>query len=166
MRFNALALVASAIVLGACGGGGEGSTTDSATASAPGAAGTGTPAPTGTVTAMPITGTTHEVKMILDGNSYRFDPVNITVKSGDGIKFTTTSGMPHNFGFNPATIPDDVEPQLKANMPAGSTELESPFQNTVGESHTLSLGGIKPGTYPVHCTPHLALGMTGVITVQ
>ena len=163
MRFNALALIASAIVLGACGGGGEGSTTDSATAPAPGA---GTPAPTGTVTAMPITGKTHEMKMIMDGNSYRFDPVNITVKTGDGIKFTTVSGPPHNFGFDPATIPDDVEAQLKVNMPAGSTDLESPMQNTVGESHTLSLGGVKPGTYPVHCTPHLALGMKGVITVQ
>lgn len=166
MRFNALALVASAIVLGACSGGGEGSNTDSATAAAPGAAGTGATAATGTATAMPITGTTHEVKMIMDGNSYRFDPVNITVKSGDGIKFTTLSGMPHNFGFDPATIPDDVEAQLKANMPAGSTDLESPFQNTAGESHTLSLGGIKAGKYDVHCTPHLALGMKGVITVQ
>ena len=166
MRFNALALVASAIVLGACGGGGEGSKADSATTPAPGTAGTSTPAPTGTATAMPITGKTVEVKMIMDGNSYRFDPVNITVKSGDGIKFTTTSGMPHNFGFDPATIPDDVEAQLRANMPAGSTDLESPFQNTAGESHTLSLGGIKPGKYEVHCTPHLALGMKGFITVE
>jgi plastocyanin len=164
MRFNALALVASAIVLGACGGG-EGSKADSATP-APGAAGTGTPPATGTVTAMPITGKIHDVKMIMDGNSYRFDPVNITVKTGDGIKFTTVSGMPHNFGFDPANIPDDVEAQLKANMPPGSTDLESPFQNAAAESHTLSLGGIKPGKYEVHCTPHLALGMKGFITVE
>ena len=164
MRFNALALAASAIVLGACGGGGEGSTTD--TAASPGAAGTGTAGATGTATAMPITGTTHDVQMVMDGNSYRFVPENITVKAGDGIRFTTTSGMPHNFGFDPATIPDDVEPQLRANMPAGSIDLESPYQNAPNESHTLSLAGIKPGTYPVHCTPHLALGMKGVITVQ
>ena len=163
MRFNALALVASAIVLGACSGGGEGSKTDSATAPAPGP---GAPAATGTVTAMPITGKTIEVKMIMDGNSYRFDPANVTVKSGDGIKFTTVSGPPHSFGFDPAEIPDDVEAQIRANMPPGSVDLESPMQNTVGESHTLSLGGVKPGAYPYHCTPHLALGMKGVITVQ
>ena len=169
MRFNALALVASAIVLGACGGGGDSSTTDSANPATPGTAGT-TPAPggaaAGTATAMPITGKTHEVKMIMEGNTYRFEPANITVKAGDGIKFTTVSGMPHNFGFDPANIPDDVEPQLKANMPAGSTDLESPFQNAAGESHTLSLGGIKPGKYEVHCTPHLQLGMKGLITVE
>ena len=168
MRFNAMALVASAIVLGACGGGGEAGTTDS-----PNAAGTtpaggtaGGAAATGTATAMPITGTTHEVKMILDGNSYRFDPANIEVKQGDGIRFTTVSGQPHNFGFDPANIPDDVEPQLRANMPPGSTDLESPYQNAPGESHTLSLAGIKPGEYPFHCQPHLALGMTGKLTVK
>src|SRR5688500_298055 len=142
MRFNALALVASAIVLGACGGGGEGNTTtDSATAAGGAAATTG--GATGTATAMPITGQTHDVKMVMDGNSYRFVPENITVKAGDGIRFTTESGMPHNFGFDPATIPDDVEPQLRANMPAGSVDLESPYQNAPGEAHVLSLAGIK-----------------------
>jgi plastocyanin len=163
MRFNAMALVASAIVLGACGGGGDAGTTDTTAAPPAGAAGG---AGAGTATAMPITGTTHEVKMVLQGNSYLFVPANITVKQGDGIRFTTESGMPHNFGFDPAKIPDDVEPQLRANMPAGSMDLESPYQNTVGESHTLSLAGIKPGTYPFHCQPHLLLGMTGVLTIQ
>ena len=162
MRFNALALVASAIVLGACGGGGESENTDSANAA--GTAGTGAAA--GTATAMPITGTTHDVKMIMDGNSYRFDPAQITVKQGDGIRFTTVSGPPHNFGFDPANIPDDVEAQIRANMPPGSMELESPYQNTPGETHTFSLAGVKPGEYPFHCQPHLALGMTGKITVQ
>src|SRR5687767_14157624 len=119
MRFNALALAASAIVLGACGGGSEAGT--DTTGAAAGAAGTTPAASGGAATAMPITGKTHEVKMIMEGNTYRFDPENITVKSGDGIRFTTLSGMPHNFGFNPANIPDDVEPQLRANMPPGST---------------------------------------------
>jgi plastocyanin len=165
MRFNALALVTSAIVLGACSGGGESGTTDSANAAGTGGTAAGT-ATAGTATAMPITGTTHEVKMILDGNSYRFDPANITVKQGDGIRFTTVSGPPHNFGFDPAQIADDVEAQLRANMPPGSTDLESPYQNAPGESHTLSLAGIKAGRYPFHCQPHLALGMTGVLTIE
>ena len=168
MRFNALALAASAIVLGACGGGGEAGTVDSPNAggaNATGGAAAGGAA-TGTATAMPITGTTHEVKMLLDGNSYRFDPANIEVKQGDGIRFTTVSGQPHNFGFDPANIPDDVEAQIRANMPPGSVELESPYQNAPGESHTFSLAGVKPGEYPYHCQPHLALGMTGKITVK
>ena len=166
MRFNALALVASAIVLGACGGGGESSNTDTANAAGTGAATPAAGGATGTATAMPATGKTIEVKMIMDGNSYRFEPANVTAKSGDAIRFTTASGMPHNFGFDPANIPDDVEAQLKANMPPGSTDLESPYQNAAGEAHVLSLGGIKAGKYEFHCTPHLALGMKGVLTVE
>ena len=166
MRFNALALVASAIVLGACGGGGEGSNTDTATTAGSGAATPAAGGATGTATAMPATGKTIEVKMIMDGNSYRFEPANVTAKSGDAVRFTTVSGAPHNFGFDPANIPDDVEPQLKANMPPGSTDLESPYQSAPGETHVLSLGGIKAGKYDFHCTPHLALGMKGVLTVE
>ena len=167
MRFNALALVASAIVLGACGGGGEAGSTDSANAggtAAGGAAAGG--AAVGTATAMPVTGTMHEVKMVLDGNSYRFDPANIEAKQGDGIRFTMVSGAPHNFGFDPQNIPDDVEAQIRANMPPGSAELESPYLNAPNEAQTFSLAGVKPGEYPYHCQPHLALGMTGKITVK
>ena len=65
MRFYGLALFASAAVLGACGGGeNKGTTTDSAaqaTSTAPAAT---TPAPGGAAAAAPITGTTHEVKMV------------------------------------------------------------------------------------------------------
>jgi len=35
-----------------------------------------------------------------------------------------------------------------------------------GESITVSFGNIKAGTYPFHCTPHLAMNMKGTVTVQ
>ena len=34
------------------------------------------------------------------------------------------------------------------------------------EEYTISFGGIKPGTYEFHCTPHLAMNMKGKVTVQ
>ena len=45
-------------------------------------------------------------------------------------------------------------------------ELSSAMKMNPGESVTVSFAKIKPGQYPYHCTPHLALGMKGVITVQ
>jgi plastocyanin len=45
-------------------------------------------------------------------------------------------------------------------------ELSSNMKMNAGESITVSFANIKPGQYPYHCTPHLALGMKGVITVQ
>ncbi len=162
MRFIGSALVASAFVLGACGGGEKAPAADSAAAPAASAA-----APTAAGTAAPITGTTHEVKMLGDATGYRYEPANITVKAGDGIKFTVVSMVPHNVAFDPALIPADVKGQLDANMgPDKMGELSSKLLLNIGDSFTLSLGNIKPGSYPFFCTPHLAMNMKGVITVQ
>ncbi|HEX6051144.1 MAG TPA: plastocyanin/azurin family copper-binding protein, partial [Gemmatimonadaceae bacterium] len=105
MRFLGFAVAASAIVLGACAGGGENQMDTTATA-APAATDTAaSAAPAGaTGAAAPITGTTHEVKMVGDDKGYRFEPADITVKQGDGIKFVMVSGGPHNVAFDPATI--------------------------------------------------------------
>ena len=173
MRFYGIALAASAVVLGACAGGDKnaGDTTavavDTSAAAAAAAAATTTPAPAaGTATMAPITGTTHEVKMIGDAQGYRFEPANITIKAGDGIKFTTVSGGPHNVAFDPATVPADVQGQLDANISEKMGQLSSALKTNAGESVTVSFANIKAGKYPYHCTPHLALGMKGEITVQ
>lgn len=179
MRFYGLALAASAVVLGACAGGDKGTAdtvgvaTDTSAAAAtttapPAATAPGTAAPAaGAVAMAPITGTMHEVKMVGDAKGYRFEPATVTAKAGDGIKFTVVGGGPHNVAFDPATIPADSKAQLDANMGADKMgELSSALKMNPGESVTVSLGNIKPGNYPFHCTPHLALGMKGQITVQ
>ena len=161
MRVLAVALLSGVVLLGACGGGGE-KAADTATTAAPPAA---TPAPTGAAAASPVTGTVHEVKMVGDAQGYRFEPANITVKPGDGIKFINSSGGPHNVAFDPAAIPADQKDQLFANMP-NSLDGASPMFTVQDENWTLSLGNIKPGKYPFFCTPHLAMNMKGEITVQ
>ena len=170
MRFYGLALLASAAVLGACGGGeNKASDTTKAPPANTGATPPTTPAAGATgaaVAAIPATGATHEIKMIGDDKGYRFDPANITIKSGDAVKFTVVAGGPHNVAFDPATVPADSKAQLDANMPQKDSELSSPSLMNPGESYTVSFGGVKPGQYPFHCTPHLAMGMKGVITVQ
>lgn len=161
MRFIGSALVASAIVLGACGGGEKAPAADNAAATAAPAA------PTVPGTAAAITGTTHEVKMYGDEKGYRFEPKDITVKAGDGIKFIFVSGGPHNVAFSPTDIPADVKPQLDANMGADKmAELSSKMLMNPNEFITISFANIKPGTYPFNCTPHLAMGMKGTVTVQ
>ena len=176
MRFFEIALAAGTVVLSACAGSDKGNAdttavavdtaAPAATAPAPAAA-TSPASPAGSATMAPITGTTHEVKMIGDAKGYRFEPANITIKAGDGIKFTTVSGGPHNVSFDPATVPADSKAQLDANMGADKmSELSSALKMNPGESATVSFANIKPGKYPFHCTPHLAMGMKGEITVQ
>jgi plastocyanin len=159
MRFLGLALLSGAVVLGACGGGEQKTTVDSTVT-------TPAPPPTtgGTATAAPITGTTHEVKMVGDAQGYRFEPATITAKPGDGIKFVVVSGAPHNIAFDPATIPADAKDQLFANGP-NMVDGGSPMLVNPQEAWTLSLGNVKPGRYPFHCTPHLAMNMRGEIIV-
>jgi plastocyanin len=118
------------------------------------------------VAAIAATGKTHEVKMIGDDKGYRFDPANVTIKSGDAVKFVMVSGGPHNVAFDPTTVPADSKAQLDANMDQKMSELSSPLLLNPNEAYTVSFGGIKPGQYPFHCTPHLAMNMKGVITVQ
>jgi plastocyanin len=174
MRFYGFAVAVGAITLGACAGGEKkpadtthvavdtsaATTTTTTTSTTPGTS-------SGAATMAPITGKMHEVKMVGDAKGYRFDPANFTVKQGDGVRFVVVNGGPHNVAFDPATIPPDVKAQLDANMGTDKMgELSSNMKMNPGESVTISFGNIKPGQYPYHCVPHLALNMKGVITVQ
>ncbi|MDB4907005.1 MAG: hypothetical protein JWO05_1789 [Gemmatimonadetes bacterium] len=170
MRFNGLVLAASAIVLGACGGGEKAATTDTAATAAPTPAATATtpataPA-TGAAAAAPATGATHDVKMVMDAKGYHFDPADITIKAGDAIRWTMVSGGPHNVAFDGATLPADAKGQIDANMPEKMMELSGKMLLAANETYTISFANVKAGKYDYHCTPHLAMGMKGTITVQ
>jgi plastocyanin len=177
MRFYGFAVAVGMITLGACAGGEKNpadtthvavdTSTSATTTTTAGASSTTGGATGGAATAAPITGTTHTVNMVGDAKGYRFEPANVTVKQGDGIKFVVVSGGPHNVAFDPASIPPDVKPQLDANMGSDKMgELSSNMKMNPGDAVTISFGNIKPGKYPYHCVPHLALNMKGVITVQ
>ncbi len=164
MRFKGLALVASAFVFAACGGSEEApaSDTGAGTAAAPAAE----PA-TGSATLAPATGQTHEVKMVGDDKGYRFEPANLTIKQGDAVKFTFVSGGPHNVAFSRDSLPAGSAAQLDANMGSERlSELMSNMYTEPGQSITISFANLPAGRYPFNCTPHIAMNMVGVITVQ
>jgi plastocyanin len=163
MRFIGFAVVASAIVLGACGDK-DAAVTDSTGAAA--AVTDTTPAAPAAGAMAPITGTTHEVKMIGDAQGYRFEPADITIKQGDGIKFTFVNGGPHNVAFDAATLSAEAKAALLANMPEQQGELSGKMLMAEGETYTISFAGVPAGTYDYVCTPHLAMNMKGKITVQ
>ena len=170
MKLYALALLSSAALISACGG--EKKAADTA-AAAPAAA---TPAATtpaaaapaaGAVAAAPITGKTIEVKMIGDASGYKFEPANITIKKGDGIKFINVSGGPHNVAFLNVTDAGAAG-QIDANMP-GTDKLgpmSSHLLTQPNDSYIVSFGNVAAGTYDFTCTPHAAMNMKGSIKVE
>jgi len=111
-----------------------------------------------------ITGKTVDVKMITRKASYRFDPDTVSLKQGDGIKFTVVSGT-HNVTFWPDSIPVGAQAQLNANMPHTTAPLTSPLL-TKSNLYTISFANVPKGTYNGYCTPHLLLGMKLTVIVQ
>lgn len=165
MRFSAFAFAASALVLAACGGE-KGASADSAAMTADTAAVAATTPDAGAATAAPATGQTHTVNMIGDEKGYRFEPANLTVKAGDAVDFIMVSGGPHNVAFEEASIPAAGKAQLAANIPNPAAPLTSQMMLNPNEKVTISFANVAPGTYNYNCTPHLAMGMKGVITVE
>jgi plastocyanin len=171
-----------ALAVTACGGGGSDQGSTSNTAPPPAATTTPPPAessasasnaqpatpgaaPAG-ATAAPITGKTVTVNMIGDAKGYRFEPASVTIKAGDGVKWVNVTGGPHNVTFWPDSMPAGAASVIGANMPNTTSPLTGPLLITPNDGYTVSFAGAKPGVYKFYCTPHLALGMKGQITVQ
>ncbi len=167
MQISRILFSATGMIALACGGADNTNTVTTTGDTAAAVAATtpaATPAAAGTLA--PITGATHEVRMVFENNEYKFVPANITIKAGDGIRWIMVSGAPHNVAFDPANIPANVRPQLTANMPNQIGELSGPMMINPNETYTISFANVPAGTYNYFCTPHLAMNMRGVVTVQ
>jgi len=134
-------------------------------ADAPAMAATGADAPAMAPAA--ATGATVDVSMELVGSTYKYDPATITVKAGDVINFHNKSGGPHNLAFDAAGIPSGSSSAVDAAL--GATKmgpLTGPLLVEPAAIFTFNTAGLPAGTYNFHCTPHQALGMKGVLTVN
>lgn len=113
----------------------------------------------------PIRGKTITVNMIGDAKGYRFEPSTIRLAPGDGIKFINVSGGPHNVTFWADSVPSGAAKILNTNMPNTTAPLMGPLMVAPNEAYTVSFSGAPAGAYHFYCTPHLALGMKGVVMV-
>ena len=152
-----LALFVGAVIA-ACGGENKGAPAKAESAAAAPAA--------GGLAEMAATGKTWDVKMVGDEKGYRFEPKELTIKRGDAVKWTLVSGGPHDVTFWPDSIPGGAQAQLQANMRGAIGPLTAPMTMNPGETFSASFAGVPAGVYHYYCTPHLALGMVGKITVN
>jgi plastocyanin len=159
-------LAGLAFVLAACGG--EQKTDDQQTTATPdqAAPAAGDAAPAAGDAAPAAGGTSHDVNMILEGSSYKYVPNELTIKSGDVVRFHNVSGGPHNVSFWTDSIPGGAADVLKAGMPDQMAPLEGSLLTEVGATYTVNFAKAPAGAYKFYCLPHLALGMKGKLTVQ
>jgi plastocyanin len=106
------------------------------------------------------------VQMVGSSAGYKFDPANLTIKTGDVVKFVVASGGPHNVSFDASAIPAGAAAVLQKNMTGQQAPLMGPLLPNNGDSYTVSFAGAPTGTYHFFCLPHQSLNMTGIITVQ
>lgn len=111
------------------------------------------------------TGATHDVNMVLEGTAYRFVPNELTIKVGDQVVFHNVSGGPHNVAFWADSIPaggkEVIDPQFADQLGPLSSALLTEPNATVAVAFT----NAPTGEYKFTCTPHMAMGMHGKITV-
>ena len=127
-----------------------------------------TPAVDSTVAAAPApapAGATHDVNMIMEGTTYKFVPAELSIKVGDQVVFHNVSGGPHNVAFFADSIPaggkEVIDPQRKDQIaPLSSALLVDP-----NATLSVSFANAPVGDYKFTCTPHMAMGMHGKITV-
>jgi plastocyanin len=163
MRVTSM-LAGLAFVLAACGGGekaGEQQSTTTQDQAAP----AGDAAPSGQA-APAAGGTTHDVNMVLEGSSYKYVPDQLTIKSGDVVRFHNVSGGPHNVSFWADSIPAGAADALKAGMPDQMAPLEGSLLTEPNAVYTVNFANAPAGEYKYYCLPHLALGMKARISVQ
>jgi plastocyanin len=159
MRVTSM-LAGLALVVAACGGG-EQKADDQQTTATPDQA-----APAAGDAAPAAGGTTHDVNMVLEGSSYKYVPDQLTIKSGDVVRFHNVSGGPHNVSFWADSIPGGAADALKAGMPDQMAPLEGSLLTEVNAVYTVNFAKAPAGEYKYYCLPHLALGMKGKLTVQ
>jgi plastocyanin len=153
-----------AVMLAACGGGVNKTQEQPATGGAAGASDTSAPAPAAAPAA--ATGKTHDVNMVLDGSKYKFDPDNLSIQSGDVVRYHNKSGGPHNVSFWADSVPSGAADVLKKSMPNQMAPLEGPLLTEPDAVYEVSFAGAPKGDYKFYCLPHLALGMHGKLTVK
>jgi plastocyanin len=149
-----IAAMVGLAVMVACGGGDKAPAADTTQAAPPPATGGG------------AAGTTHDVNMVLEGaSSYKFVPAELTVKPGDKVVFHNVSGGPHNVAFWPDSIPAGAQAVLGPQIPNPIGPLSSELLVDPNATLSISFAGAPNGEYKFTCTPHMAMGMHGKITV-
>jgi len=112
------------------------------------------------------TGTVHEVKMELRDGRYIYDPVQLTIRAGDTVRWVNISGGPHNVAFYQDKIPAGAGDVLNAAMPNRLGPWNGPLLTDSLAAYQVSFAGAPAGTYDYFCLPHEALGMKASLTIQ
>jgi plastocyanin len=109
--------------------------------------------------ASPAAAETIVVKMGSDSGMLVFEPANISVQTGDTVKWVNNKLPPHNVVFDDKQIPG-------GDKALADSLSHKDLMFAPGETYEVTFSGDMPaGTYGYYCEPHRGAGMVGQITV-
>lgn len=151
-RMRTLPLLPALLVAVACG--------DS---SAPGGStgfGRGDDAPYEQITRPAAEGSVHLVRLVQRGDQYAFEPSDLTIPSGDVVRFVATGAQPESVAFEPGRATPAAAEYIRARSLHLGTLLTDP-----GQAYDVAFTDAPAGAYPFQSIPHAQRGMRGTITI-
>lgn len=106
-------------------------------------------------------GEVHLVRLVQRGDSYAFDPAEVTIAPGEIVRFVMTGSQPESIAFDPATASPEIAQFIRANQLDRGVLLTDP-----GQAYDVSFRDAPAGTYPFQSVPHGGTGMRGTITIS
>lgn len=106
-------------------------------------------------------GSVHFVLLVQRADQYAFDPVEVTIPSGDVVRFVMAGGQPESIAFDP----DAATPAAAADFIRGASLNLGTLLTESGQAYDVTFRDAPPGRYPFRSLPHGAEGMRGTIIV-
>lgn len=118
-------------------------------------------APLESITRPAEQGDVHLVRMVQRGDLYAFEPAELTVSTGDVVRFVMTGSQPESVVFDPAATGPQIGDFVRAQgLHRGVLLTDS------GQSYDVSFLDAPPGRYPFVSLPHADRGMRGAVIVE
>ena len=108
----------------------------------------------------------HQIRMVENGEEYRFAPASVTVRPGDVLLFSAVSGAPHSVVFEGRGMTAAAHQAMNSAMPRRAGDLSSPLLTEDGSEYRIVVPSLPSGTYRFFCLPHRAYDMRGQVTVK
>ena len=119
------------------------------------------PEPLESITRPAEDGTVHLVRLVQRGDRYAFEPAELTIPSGDVVRFVMAGSQPESVVFEAPSEDPEIATFIRSRGLQHGVLLTD-----AGQAHDVSFRDAPPGRYPFLSLPHASQGMRGAVTVQ
>jgi plastocyanin len=106
-------------------------------------------------------GAVHLVRLVQRGDQYAFEPAELSIPSGDVLRFVMTGQQPESVAFDTTAAAPEVADFIGENSLLRGVLLVQP-----GQAHDVSFRDAPPGRYSFYSIPHSVHGMRGWVDIR